>query len=217
MKTIEDYWDKKFKEKGHIWGNEPSKSALITESFLSARGFKKGKILDIACGYGRDSKYFTDNGFDTTGIDISAEGIAMAKKQYPDVKFMIGDILHLPFQTSSFDYVFGNFILHLLLKDLRFKLIKETSRLIKPGGILVFSVASIEDVDFGKGETKDTNCFVNARGVMKYYYSKEAIYNEFKDFEIMAIHDIEEIHDHDGIHKHKSYLLFVRKRNGRND
>lgn len=212
MNTVQKYWDEKFKDKGQIWGDEPSEAAIITESFLSNRGFNEGRILDIACGYGRDSKHFNDKGFDVTGIDISVEGISMAKSQYSNVEFMVGDILHLPFPNESFNVIFGNFILHLFIKEQRSSIIKEALRVIKPGGIAAFSVASSKDPDYGQGESREPNCFVNARGVTKYYYSENDILYEFKDFEIISIHDIEEYHEHDGIHIHKSYLLFARKR-----
>lgn len=39
-----------------------------------------GKILDLGCGSGRDSKIFLQNGFDVTAIDGSAEMCKVAEK-----------------------------------------------------------------------------------------------------------------------------------------
>lgn len=45
--------------------------------FFENRLSEKGEILDLGCGSGRDSKYFLDNGYKVTAIDLSEE---LAKK-----------------------------------------------------------------------------------------------------------------------------------------
>jgi hypothetical protein len=77
--------------------------------------------------------------------------------------------------------------------------------------VAIFSVASVDDPDFGQGEEREKNCFVNSRGVVKYYYSLEVVFEEFKIFNRIEIENIEEYHTHDTPHIHKSYLIFAYK------
>ncbi|WP_297406165.1 methyltransferase domain-containing protein [uncultured Cetobacterium sp.] len=37
--------------------------------------FKKGSVLDIACGDGRNSLFLSENGFEVTGVDFSDEAL----------------------------------------------------------------------------------------------------------------------------------------------
>lgn len=168
-------------------------------------------ILDLACGYGRDSAFFVQNGYKVNGIDISDEAIVMGKQNYKDVDFSTGDIFDLPYSEQRFDVVFGNFILHLFLNEKRERIINECFKVIKPNGYVIFSVASVEDPDFEVGKEIEKNYYINARGVMKYYYSKEAIKSELKMFSDISIDVIEEKHEHDFPHTHKSYLVFAKK------
>jgi ubiquinone/menaquinone biosynthesis C-methylase UbiE len=211
MDSIKLYWDKRFKEKKWIWGEEPSEAAVRTVVFLKKENKERLKILDAGCGYGRDSMYFTAHNHKVIGIDITNTGINMARSYYPDIDFLIGNIHDLSFPNASFDMLFGNFLLHLFIKDFRKKIIKESLRVIKPGGIASFSVASTEDADFGQGQEIEKNCFVNARGIMKYYYSINTIKNEFKQFKELFIEPMLEKHVHDYPHEHKSFLIIARK------
>lgn len=217
MDKISRYWNKKFKDEKEVWGNEPSESAIKTMDLFERNHLNTSKILDVACGYGRDSVFFASKHHKVTGIDISSEGISMARNKYPDINFVVGNITELPFPNLSFDAVFGNFILHLFLKDTRAKIISESLRVTKPGGLVIFSVASVDDNDFGLGVEKEKNYFVNSRGVTKYYYSKETICEEFKNFKEVIIEEIEEHHQHDHPHTHKSYVIYSKKEGAEND
>ena len=50
---------------------------LLYEKFLSKLPTTKGKILDLGCGSGRDSKHFKGLGFEVVALDLSEE---LAKK-----------------------------------------------------------------------------------------------------------------------------------------
>lgn len=210
---INKYWQSKFGEKQKIWGNEPSKAAECVAEILSSSDISGRKLLDVACGYGRDSVFFARNNFAVCGIDNSASAIKIGKREgYQNVKLVLGDVFHMPFSDDTFDYVFGNFILHLFQKEDRERLLLECNRVIKPGGLLFFSVASMEDPDFSGTDENGKNYHINERGVLKYYYSRNEIYREFAGFRQVTIHRISEHHTHDTPHNHISYLISAKRR-----
>jgi len=66
-------------------------------------------MLDIACGKGRHSRQLADKGFQVTGIDISPDSIAFAKKSETlNLEFFQHD-MRLPFRVNYFDQVFNFF------------------------------------------------------------------------------------------------------------
>jgi len=96
------------------------------------------KILDVGCGNGRLVRLFDNVDVDYIGIDNSVELINLAKKDFPGRKFLVADILKLPFADNSFDVVFCISVLHHLPgKDLRKKSVLEMNRVLKPGGHLI--------------------------------------------------------------------------------
>jgi len=40
------------------------------------------EVVDWGCGYGRDSLYFLELGFDVVGVDVSNEAVALARAAY---------------------------------------------------------------------------------------------------------------------------------------
>ena len=93
-------------------------------------------MLEIGCSYGRDAKIYSQFCDTYVGIDLSDKGIEAAKKlALNNCSFVCGDAHALPFQRSKFDAVVVSSLLHHL--DLPIAL-EEISRVLKPGGALIF-------------------------------------------------------------------------------
>lgn len=109
---------------------------------LLDNSIKKGSnAIDIGCGNGRLYPFFKNRQINYCGIDVSRELIKIATDKYPDVNFVIGDALNLPFAAEQFDMAVSLAVLHHIpSKDYRGKFFQEASRVLKPGGILVVSV-----------------------------------------------------------------------------
>jgi ubiquinone/menaquinone biosynthesis C-methylase UbiE len=63
---------------------------------------KSEKLLDVGCGSGISTSVWS---CDCTGIDPSGKLVAIAKKNYPKKKFLVGRAEELPFPEGSFDIV----------------------------------------------------------------------------------------------------------------
>jgi len=67
------------------------------------------KILDLACGKGRHSRYLNEKGYDVTGIDLSEKSIAYAR-QYENERlhFDVHDMREV-YKPGTFDFVLNLF------------------------------------------------------------------------------------------------------------
>ena len=52
-------------------------------------------ILEVGCGAGHRGKLFKDKGYEYLGLDISEEMLRIARRKYPDVRFVQGDVRKL--------------------------------------------------------------------------------------------------------------------------
>ena len=67
-----------------------SEAQLFIDNILNKINIKtKSKVLDLACGLGRHSKYLEKKGFNVVGIDNSKRNILIAKKnENKNLKFI---------------------------------------------------------------------------------------------------------------------------------
>ena len=62
------------------------------------------KLLEVGCGTGHWSRFFSEHGFEVTGVDVSGRMIETAQSKYiPNASFQIADGHYLPFADGSFD------------------------------------------------------------------------------------------------------------------
>ena len=99
--------------------------------------FPKALVLDAGCGSGRDTALLEAKQLTLTGLDLSTELLKIAQEKCPQVKFVQGNLLDLPFKNESFDGVWANACLvHLKNNAAVKKSLSEFHRVLKKGGVL---------------------------------------------------------------------------------
>jgi demethylmenaquinone methyltransferase / 2-methoxy-6-polyprenyl-1,4-benzoquinol methylase len=92
-------------------------------------------LLDLAAGTGTSSEPLADSGVLVVPCDLSEGMLGVGKARRPDLPFVAGDAMHLPFADESFDAVTMSFGLR-NVPDVPAAL-DELLRVTKPGGRLV--------------------------------------------------------------------------------
>lgn len=183
---------------------------------------KKGKIIDLGCGTGRNM--LPNKDIEYYAVDFS-EGQLMqaekgAKEQKINAKFFKQDASKLDkkiFKDEMFDY--GLFIatLHCIETEKeRLDSLKEFYRVLKPGAEALISVWNSEDSRFNKvKEKKCGDIYMSWRkdGIphMRYYYlyKKQEFLDLLKSVGFKILH-FYELREHDRFSK-KNWVVKVKK------
>lgn len=154
----------------------------IIQKFLKN---KKGKIIDLGCGDGRNMIANRDVIY--YGVDFAGEQLLRAQKYMKEnkikAKLFKADINKLPnlFKENMFDAGLMIGSLHCLTsKKQRKQALKELHRVLKPNAEALISVWNSEDKRFD--EIKDKNCkdiYMSYGSYFRYYYLFEK--KEFLD------------------------------------
>jgi SAM-dependent methyltransferase len=140
------YWN----ENAEAWtrevreGHDIAREFLNNPAFLELVGDLRGKqVLDAGCGEGHNTRILARRGACLTGVDISERMIALAfeeeRREPLGIQYARTSYADLGmFPSGSFDAVVSFMA---LMEGPRFDLaMRESFRVLRPGGLLVFSI-----------------------------------------------------------------------------
>ena len=148
-----DYYNKNAQE----FFNQTVKADMseLYDIFLKNLPCNEGKILDLGCGSGRDSKYFLDSGFEVVAMDISEE-LGKRASEYIGQKVIIQDMRNLHYQNEFIGVWACASLLH-LDKDEIIETLRKIFKSLKRDGIVYISF-KYGDKNYEKDGRKFT-CF----------------------------------------------------------
>ncbi|MGQ8335212.1 class I SAM-dependent methyltransferase [Sunxiuqinia sp. A32] len=187
---MSEYWESKFKNEGALWKFEPSDSAILALDLF--RKNNSQNILVPGFGYGRNALVFEENDFCVTGIEISKSAIEIARQSSFSGQIYHGSVLEMPFDSKMYDGIFCYALIHLLNKRERNEFLINCVNQLADGGMMVFTVISIESEMFGTGKWLSKNRFKLSTGLKVFFYDDESIEKEFSKFGLIYYQNIDE-------------------------
>ena len=108
---MKDFWETRYLLEKEIWGSTHSKTAEFCLNYYISNSVKS--ILIPGSGYGRNAKYFLENGIDVEGIEISEEAIDIGFTNGISYHVYNGSVLDMPFSTKKYEGIYCFNVLHL--------------------------------------------------------------------------------------------------------
>jgi SAM-dependent methyltransferase len=105
-------------------------------------------VVEVGCGPGHVTAYLADGGADATGVDLSAEMVAAARRRFPGMTFEVGDLRRLsrPPASSGWAAVLAWYsLIHLAASELP-GAVAALARPLDPGGWLVLALHAGSEV-----------------------------------------------------------------------
>ena len=177
-----------------MFGDKPSVAAIKSLNF-----FKNKKIIELGAGLGRDTIFFAQNSIQVEALDYSQKAIEIINNKSKKlnltqfIKTKILDVREkLPFDNNTVDGCFSHMLYCMALSNHDLKnLNEEILRILKPGGINIYTVRNTDDGDYKNGNYIGEDLYEND-GFIVHFFSKEKINQLSKGFEILDINKFEE-------------------------
>jgi len=205
------YWEKNFLSKPEMFGLEPSKAAINTLKIFKEKNIKK--IVELGAGLGRDTLFFAKNSIEVEALDYSSTAIKIINKKTLEnkssnlISAKIFDVRKkLPFKDNSIEACFSHMLycMALSMKELKY-LSSEICRILKPGGINIYTARHTEDGDYKNGIHIGENLYEND-GFIVHFFSEEKVRKITNGFEVIDIEKFEE-----GIFPRKLFRVTLKK------
>lgn len=103
---------------------------------------RDGLVVEAGCGLARYVRYLADRGFDVEGVEANPDAVRAVHAAAPDLSVIEGDILHLPYADGALAGMISLGVIEHFRNGLE-PALKEALRVLRPGGVLVISVPSL--------------------------------------------------------------------------
>ncbi|MGC8579871.1 MAG: class I SAM-dependent methyltransferase [bacterium] len=213
-------WNKDYKELGLIWGEKPGELAKVAVQYLQKNDSVKenDNLLDIGCGYGRDTFYLSDNlKCKILGIDVSEQAIEIAiniarKTKRTNITFRCLNFTSL--KQGKFDVIFASNVYQILGLNERKAFRSMIKKTLKPHGFFFLSTLSTKDPEhYGKGVriAHEENSFKDEKYI--HFCTGEELTKDFGFLNIKELYEYayDEPRANGETHHHVSWILIGLK------
>ncbi len=155
-------FDKKYQTNPQLFGEKPLTVIQKTVQYV-----KKGRVLLLGVGNGRNASFFIKKNFEVTGIDISEEGINILKNKFPNkqnLTLITQDVTKINFD-KKFNIITAIGLLHFLKSSQIRNLIKKMQNLTLTKGINIIIVRMNQN-------HKKNLPYIFQKNELKNYYNK---------------------------------------------
>ncbi len=192
-----EHWDRTFAGHPAMFGVEPSDPArAAAELFLAER---RVDLLELGAGQGRDTLFFARKGLRVRTLDYSEQAVEAVRARADGAglsEFISASRCDLreplPFADESFDACYSHmlFCMALTTRELQ-RLSVEVGRVLRPGGLCVYTVRTTADVHYGAGIDRGDDMY-EVGDFIVHFFSRSLVEQLSAGYELLDVAEFEE-------------------------
>jgi SAM-dependent methyltransferase len=196
------HWETALRERPDRYGVEASEPARATLETLR-RGSARD-LLELGGGQGRDTLLFARAGFMVTAADFASVAVATIEEKAratgveERVSSVACDVRQLlPFADRSFDACYSHMLFCMALSESQLhNLAAEVWRVLRPGGLCVYTARTTVDPDYGRG-TALGGALYELDGFVVHFFARDLVDRIAEgsgstSFELLGVEEFEE-------------------------
>ena len=190
-------WEAAFADRPARYGSEPSAAARAAAALFEAEG--RRDLLELGAGQGRDTLFFAERGFSVLALDFAQAavddlaGSAAAAGFSGRVSVRRHDVRDpLPAPDASADACYAHMLFCMALTSVELEaLTTEVRRVLRPGGLLVYTVRHTGDPDAGAGPAHGEGMYESG-GFVVHFFDRALVERLARGFELLEVDEFEE-------------------------
>lgn len=170
----QEHWRATLQANPQMYGADPSEPGRYAADRFT--GERLSRVLELGAGQGRDTLEFLRAGLTVTALDYAGGPLAgIAATAGPALAArlvtVVGDVREpLPFAEASFDACYSHMLFTMALSsDELAALAGEVRRVLRPGGLCVYTVRHTGDAHYGAGRALGDNRYENGGFVVHFF------------------------------------------------
>ena len=191
-----EHWADAFAAQAAMYGTGPSEAGRAAiEAFLD-EGCTR--VVELGAGQGRDTLALLRAGFEVEALDYASEALAkMASSAGPELGPRLHTIVHdvrqpLPLPGASVDACYSHMLFTMALTTRELEaLAAEVHRVLRPGGLCVYTVRHTEDPQYGMGVARGDGLFENG-GFIVHFFDHDLVKRLARGFTLLGVEAFEE-------------------------
>ena len=186
------HWEGVFDANPTMYGEDPSAPAQHAIGLFQRQHVLD--VLELGAGQGRDTVALLAAGFEVTALEYAEPALAQLRQAaaaaglHEGLQAVSHDVRQpLPFAGNSFDAVYSHMLFCMALSTNELvALSAEVARVLRPGGIHVYTVRHLGDAHFGVGPAHGDNTYESG-GFVVHFFDRalvDQLAQGFKDVEV---------------------------------
>lgn len=157
------------------------------------------RVLELAAGHGRDAVYFATRGFTVQAIDFSDVATELIRQlaETQGVASQLSTRVHdlreaRPLENDTVDAAFAHMGLCMALSTNEIHtIVSEVRRVLRPGGIFLYTVRHTDDARYSAGNAHGDDTFVHG-GFVVHFLSRQLVDALAEDWTLDDVYAFEE-------------------------
>ncbi|MDA8360188.1 MAG: class I SAM-dependent methyltransferase [Actinomycetota bacterium] len=191
-----EHWEMTFDANPAMYGLEPSEPGRYAASRFASEGLTR--VIELGAGQGRDTLELLRAGLEVRALDFTADALgsisaAAGSELAPHLATTVHDVREpLSFQSGSFDACYSHMLFTMALSsDELVALAGEVRRVLRPGGLCIYTVRHVGDAHYGAGVDLGDNLYENG-GFVVHFFDRQLVDRLADGFDLEAVTSFEE-------------------------
>ena len=193
----QQHWEGMLGSRSEMFGRDASEAARRSLAEFQAAGVRR--LLELGGGQGRDSLFFAAPGLAVHVRDYAQPGVdaILEKARQARVAERVTAVRHdvrqrIPAADGKFDACYSHMLFCMALTTSELEaLCVEIARVLRPGGLCVYTARTTSDPDYGRGIARGEDLYETG-GFIVHFFDRAKVERLARGFELVTVDEFEE-------------------------